>query len=252
MIEKMADVWSVCWPFLNEWRWAFIGGIIFLILCSPRVAIRIAGWIVRLVMFRLRVVGRENMPYSGPILLVSNHVSLVDLLMIQSVVRQRVRFLVRTEVINFIPTRLIFWYLGVLKVPSARHPKEMKRFFSDIQNRLRAGETICFFPEGAISGSGNLMRFRSGVQPLLPPEIRVTVIPVRLGMIHGRLTGIYNKRLHFRRLTRWPVDFSVAIGEPIDHNLSAFQLRQKISELGAIAETSPQPGERPIHTAFNL
>ena len=170
--------------------------------------------------------------------------------MIQSVARQRVRFLVRTDVISVIPTRLIFWYLGVLKVPSPRRPKEMKKFFADIQNRLRAGETICFFPEGAISGSGNLMRFRSGVQPLIPPEIQVTVMPMRLGMVHGRLTGIYKKRLHFRKLTRWPVDFSVAIGEPIDHNLSAFQLRQKISELGAIAETSPQPWERPIHTAF--
>ena len=250
MIEKLSNTAHEIVPFLlNCYPW-IITAIIILIACSPRLTLKIAAWVVRAVMFRLRVVGKENMPYSGPILLVSNHVSLVDLLMIQAVVRQRVRFLVRTEVINFLPTRLIFWYLGVLKVPSPRRPKEMQKFFSDIQNRLRNGETICFFPEGAISGSGNLMRFRSGVQPLLPPEIQVTVMPVRLGMIHGRLTGIYKNRLHFRKLTRWPVDYSVAIGEPVDPNLSAFQLRQKISELGAIAETSPQPGERPIHTAF--
>ena len=244
------DFWNCFISWLAAWYPAVIGVVVFLILCSPKLTLKIAAWIVRLVMFRLRVVGKENMPYSGPILLVSNHVSLIDLLMIQAVVRQRVRFLVRTEIVNFIPTRLIFWYLGVLRVPSARHPKAMKAFFSDIQDRLRAGETICFFPEGAISGSGNLMRFRSGVQSLIPPEIQVTVMPVRLGMVHGRLTGIYKNRLHFRKLTRWPVDFSVAIGRPVDPNLSAFQLRQKISELGAIAETSPQPGERPIHTAF--
>ncbi|MBR7131310.1 MAG: AMP-binding protein [Lentisphaeria bacterium] len=250
MAEKLSDMWSCLLPWLAEWYPALIAVIVFLILCSPRLTLKIAAWIVRVVMFRLRVVGKENMPYSGPILLVSNHVSLIDLLMIQSVVRQRVRFMVRSEIVNFIPTRLIFWYLGVLKVPSARRPKEMKKFFGDIQDRLRAGETICFFPEGAISGSGNLMRFRSGVQSLIPPEIQVTVMPIRLGMIHGRLTGIYKNRLRFHRLTRWPVDFSVAIGKPIDPNLSAFQLRQKISELGAISETPPQPGERPIHTAF--
>ena len=237
-------------PWLGEWYPALIGAIVFLILCSPRLTLKIAVCFLRLIMFRLRVVGRENMPYSGPILLVSNHVSIVDFLMIQAVVRQRVRFMVRTDIIKFIPTRLIFWYLGVLEVPSIKRPKEMKKFFNDIQDRLRAGETICFFPEGAISGSGNLMRFRSGVHALLPPEIQVTVMPVRLGMVHGRLTGIYKKRLHFRKLTRWPVDYSVAIGEPVDPYLSAFQLRQKISELGAISETSPQPGERPIHTAF--
>ena len=249
-MANLSDFWNCFLPWLGTWYPTIIGIIVFLILCSPRLTLKIAAWIVRLVMIRLRVVGKENMPYSGPILLVSNHVSLLDLLMIQAVVRQRVRFLVRAELIDFIPSRLIFWYLGVLKVPSARRPKEMQKFFSQIQDRLRLGETICFFPEGAISGSGNLMRFRSGVQQLLPPEIQVTVMPMRLGMIHGRLTGIYNKRLHFRRITRWPIDFSVAIGEPIDPNLTAFQLRQKISELGAIAERAPQPGERPIHTAF--
>jgi len=250
MTEKFSELWNVVWPWLQDWYSAIIVAVVVLIIMSPRLVLRIAAKMIRLVMFRVRVVGRENMPCSGPILLVSNHVSLVDLLMIQAVVKQRVRFLVRTEVINFIPTRLIFWYLGVLAVPSARHPKKMKKFFADIQNRLREGETICFFPEGAISGSGNLMRFRSGVQSLVPPETQVTVIPMRLGMIHGRLTGIYKKKLHFRKLTRWPVDYSIAIGEPIEHDLTAFQLRQKISELGAIAETAPQPGERPIHTEF--
>ncbi|MBE6406922.1 MAG: hypothetical protein E7040_13035 [Lentisphaerae bacterium] len=250
MKEKFIECSGYVLPLLAEWYPVLIAVFVFLILCSPRLTVKIIAFFLRLIMFRLRVVGKENMPYSGPILLVSNHVSLVDLLMIQAVVRQRVRFMVRTEIIKFIPTRLIFWYLGVLRVPSSRHPKAMKRFFNDIQNRLRAGETICFFPEGAISGSGNLMRFRSGVHALLPPEIQVTVMPVRLGMVHGRLTGIHNKRIHFRKLTRWPVDYSVAIGEPVDPNLSAFQLRQKISELGAISETSPQPGERPIHTAF--
>ncbi|MBQ9787722.1 MAG: AMP-binding protein [Lentisphaeria bacterium] len=250
MSEKFSGLWEYILPYICAYYPAAIIVVIFLILCSPRLTLKIAAWVTRLVMFRLRVIGKENMPYSGPILLVSNHVSLVDMLMIQAVVRQRVRFMVRTEVINFLPTRFLFWYLGVLSVPNFRHPKAMKKFFSEIQDRLRVGETICFFPEGAISGSGNLMRFRSGVQALIPPDIQVTVMPVRLGMIHGRLTGIYKNRLRFHRLTRWPVDFSVAIGKPVDPNLSAFQLRQKISELGAIAETSPQPGERPIHTAF--
>ena len=251
MIKRMAsELCNNFLPWLGEWYPAVIAVIVFLILCSPRLTVKIAAFFLRLILFRLRVVGKENMPYSGPVLLVSNHVSLIDLLMIQSVIRQRVRFMVRTEIVNFIPTRFIFWYLGVLKVPSARRPKEMKAFFTDIQNRLRKGETICFFPEGAISGSGNLMRFRSGVHALIPPEIQVTVMPIRLGMVHGRLTGIYNKKLYFRKLTRWPVDYSVTIGKPIDPNLTAFQLRQKISELGAISETPPQPGERPIHTAF--
>ena len=250
MTGKLINVWNCIQPWLLAYYPFILLAVAIWIICSPRLMLKISAAFLRLILFRLRVIGKENMPYSGPILLVANHVSIIDLLMIQAVIRQRVRFMVRDEIVSFMPTRLIFWYLGVERVPSPRHPQKMKKFLNKIHNRLRAGETVCMFPEGAISGSGNLMRFRSGVQSLIPPEIQVTVMPIRLGMIHGRLTGIYKKRLHLRRLTRWPVDFSVAIGEPIDPNLSPFQLRQKISELGAIAETSPQPGERPIHTAF--
>ena len=97
MTEKLSDIWEFAGPYIESFYPVIITAIVLLILCSPRLTLKIAAWVVRLVLFRLRVVGKENMPYSGPILLVSNHVSLVDLLMIQSVVRQRVRFLVRTD-----------------------------------------------------------------------------------------------------------------------------------------------------------
>ena len=226
------------------------GVIVLYLLCTPKNMLKISAWVIRLVLLRVRIIGKENLPCSGPVMLVSNHVSLLDLLVIQAVVRQKVRFMVRADIINFIPTRFIFRYLGVLCVPDARHPKKMKEFFEKVKNRLRDGETICFFPEGSVSGSGNLMRFRSGVEPFLPDDVQVTLIPVRLGMLHGRLTGIYNNRLRLRPLNNWPIDFSIAIGEPVNDNLTAFQWRQTISELGAIAERLPQPGERPLHTSF--
>ena len=227
-----------------------IGAIVLYVLCSPKLVLKLVGYLVRLVLIRLRVSGMENLPYSGPTLLVSNHISLLDLILLQCVTRQRIRFLVRSSVVSFLPTRLIFRYLGVLEVPNSRRPKAMKRFFQQIKRRLAQGETICFFPEGSISGHGNLMRFRSGVQPLLPENVEVSIIPVRLGMVNGRLLGLHKGKLRLRWPQRYPVNFSITIGEPIEPGLSAFQLRQKISELGAIAEKLVQPGELPLHTSF--
>ena len=242
MSETVKTVLSF-WP-------ALVAAAAVFILLSPKLLLKLIAGLLRAGFLRVRVFGKENLPYSGPILLVSNHVSLLDLLMIQSVARQRVRFMVRTDLLNFIPNRLIFWYLGALKVPTSGRPSDLKTFVAMIHERLRAGETICYFPEGEISGNGNLMRFRSGVQALIPPEVQVTILPLRLGMLHGRLTGIHNNKLHLRPLHRWPVDYSVAIGEPVEAGLSPFQMRQKISELGAMAERQPQPGELPVHTAF--
>ena len=229
-----------------------VAGFVVMTVLMPDNMLKILSFILRRTFIRVREQGVADIPESGPVLLVSNHISLLDMLLIQSICRNRVRFMVRTEIINFLPTRFIFWYLGVIRVPNMRHPKEMQRFFQRVRSRLRNGETLCFFPEGAISGNGNLMRFRSGVAPLVPRNLEVTILPVRIGMLHGRLFSAEGGKLRFNWPRRLPINFSISVGDPIKPDLSAFQLRQTISEIGAEAEKLPQEGEVPFHTAFVL
>ncbi|MBP5531112.1 MAG: 1-acyl-sn-glycerol-3-phosphate acyltransferase, partial [Lentisphaeria bacterium] len=206
--------------------------------------------ILRHSILRLRIYGAENIPNSGPVLLVANHVSLFDMVMLQCICHNRVRFMVRADLLEFLPVRFVFWYLGVIRVPNAKHPKEMQAFFDKIKRRLKHGETLCLFPEGEISGNGNMMRFRSGVDPMMPENTEVTILPVRIGMLHGRLLTVEKGKAHFNWPKKLPVNYSITVGEPVEPNLSPFQLRQKISELGAITERLPQPGELPFHTSF--
>ena len=144
-----------------------------MILFSPREMLKLIAFLLRHTFLRVRIYGAENIPNSGPVLLVANHVSVLDLLMLQGVCHNRVRFMVRAELVDFLPIHFIFWYLNVIRVPSAKHPKEMQAFFDSIKTRLKRGETLCLFPEGGISGNGNLMRFRSGVAPLMPENVEV-------------------------------------------------------------------------------
>ena len=245
----------------NQWKCKImlIGEIVFLVLaffacgcllCPPYYVLKFFSFLLRCTFIRLRKYGIENIPKSGPVLLVSNHVSMIDMVLIQAVSPRRVRFMVHTSVVDFLPTRFIFKLLGVISVPNTRHAKAMTRFFEDIRTRLAKGEMVCIFPEGTISGNGNIMRFRSGVSHLLPQGVESSVIPVRIGMLRGRLFSIHQGKLRFTLPYTWPVDISIAVGTPVDPNLSAFMLRQRISELGADAEMGPQPGELPIHTAF--
>ncbi|WP_294482356.1 AMP-binding protein [uncultured Victivallis sp.] len=224
-------------------------GVLILFL-RPSFTLKLIVWFLRHTFLRLRIEGVENIPDSGPVLLVSNHVSLIDMLLIQSISRRPVRFMVRQEILDFVPTRFLFWYLGVIRVPSISHPKAMHRFFLRVRGELRRGGVLCLFPEGSISGNGGLMRFRSGVGPLLPAGVEVSVIPVRIGMLWGRLFTLHNGRLKYRPPLTLPLNFSLKVGRPASPALSAFELRQLISELGAEAEAAPQPGELPLHVAF--
>ena len=152
-------------------------GVLILFL-RPSFTLKLIVWFLRHTFLRLRIEGVENIPDSGPVLLVSNHVSLIDMLLIQSISRRPVRFMVRQEILDFVPTRFLFWYLGVIRVPSISHPKAMHRFFLRVRGELRRGGVLCLFPEGSISGNGGLMRFRSGVGPLPIDQ-----------QVHGRLGG---------------------------------------------------------------
>ncbi|MDD3885984.1 MAG: AMP-binding protein [Victivallaceae bacterium] len=229
-----------------------LGALILAIfrLC-PRFGLRCAAFLLRHTFFRIRIAGAENIPGSGPVLLVSNHVSLLDLIWIQSACkRRRVRFMVHQNFFDIKPFGVLLRFFGVICVPDSRHPKAMRRFFTYCRLTLRKGEVLCFFPEGGISGSGGLMRFRSGVAPLLPPGNQTTILPLRIGMLRGRLLTASDNTFRIKFPHSLPVDFNVTVGKPIAPDLTAFQLRQKLSELGADAELGPQPGELPIHTAF--
>ena len=91
-----------------------IAGMLIFFL-NPALTLRLILLLLRCTLLRLRTDGKENIPASGPVLLVANHVSLIDLLLIQSLTPRPVRFMIRQEVIDALPLlRFLFWYLGVI------------------------------------------------------------------------------------------------------------------------------------------
>ena len=82
------------------------------LLCPPTYVLKFVAFLLRCTFIRLRTSGLKNIPKSGPVLLVSNHISMIDLILIQAISPRRVRFMVRTSVVDFLPTRLFFKLLG--------------------------------------------------------------------------------------------------------------------------------------------
>ena len=211
---------------------------------------RFVATLVRVTCLRIRVDGPGRIPSKGPAMLVANHVAFFDFLVILSITWRPVHFMVQEDFFRIPLLAILFRMLGILKVPSARHPQALRRFFKEIQNRLRCGEVVCVFPEGGISENGLLQQFHAGIDNMIPSDIDVPVIPIRVGMFWGRLLAFHQQKMHFLAPRYLRVQTMVTIGNPIDPHMGGFRLRQLISEMGADSEKQPFPGELPIHTAF--
>ena len=218
----------------------------------PELVLKLIVAVMRRTLMRVRIVGQENIPLTGPVLLVSNHVSLFDLLLLQAASHRPLRFMMSEKVFNNLPCRRLLRGLGLMVVPPPRQTKAMQAFLEHCRNELQKGEILCFLPEGGISGSGGLLRFRGDIRHFIPQGCQVTVVPVRIGILMGRMLTFYNGKFHFKRPRKIPIDYSIRIGKPVSPTLTPFQLRQKISELGAEDEMNPQPREVPLHTRFLL
>ncbi len=219
-------------------------------LAFPYAWLKVIVFILRYTCYNTRVNGQERVPERGPALLVANHVSLLDSLILMGLTRRHVHFLMHHEYYNAPIIHLFAKRLGVIEVPPNNHPKEMEEFFARVRNVLRNGKIVCVFPEGGVSSNGLICRFKSGIAKMLPEDKNVPVLPVRVGMLWGSVFSFHKGKLRFTLPRQFPIPLSVTVGRPVDHNMTPYQLRQLISEMGAEAELDPFPHERPVHYAF--
>ena len=131
--------------------------------------------------YRLRVEGiEEHVPDEGPALLVCNHVSYMDALVLAASIPRPVRFVMYYRIFRIPVMRWIFKAAGAIPIAS---PKEdlalMERAFDAIDAALADGELVLIFPEGRLTSDGDIAPFRSGVERILARR-PVTVVPMAL------------------------------------------------------------------------
>ncbi|HCE43540.1 MAG TPA: hypothetical protein DET40_08330 [Lentisphaeria bacterium] len=200
--------------------------------------------------YRIKLEGEDNIPDKGPALLVANHVSFVDGLLITSCTSRFVRFLMYKDYYTIPYLSKIFGWYGFIEVPAPDKPKKMLEVFERTKKALRNGDVVCIFPEGKITRNGVMDEFKEGFSKMIPEELDVPVIPVRLGMLWGSIFSYYYGKIKLRMPMEFPHPASVTIGKPVSRKLDAFELRKIMSELAAESESKPRDSERPLHYQF--
>ncbi len=229
-------------------------GLLFLMLAAfflfPYQFLKFITTILRYTIYRADLIQKTQIPAKGPVLLASNHVSPFDALIIMMLTKRKIHFLMHRRFYDSKYFNWMFRKCGVIPVPPSTHIKKMQELLENVKNMLRNGEIVCVFPEGGVSENGLISNFKNGIFQMIPEDVDVPVIPIRMGMLKGSLFTIYNGRIKYMGKRSLPMPICVYVGEPLPHNISSFDLRQTISEMGAEIEMRPAKGEKVLHYTF--
>ena len=142
-------------------------------------------WLLIHSIYRLDKSGLEKIPEEGAAVLVCNHVSFVDALIIAAACRRPIRFVMDHNIFRIPLLSFIFRTGRAIPIaPQKEDPKLLEKAYEDIAAALRNGDLVGIFPEGRITDTGELYPFRAGITRILG-RTPVPVVPVALRGLWG-------------------------------------------------------------------
>ncbi|MFA7605648.1 MAG: MFS transporter [Rhodocyclaceae bacterium] len=151
----------------------------------PEFLLRFIVWLLVHTVYRLRLRGVEQVPEQGPAVIVANHVSFVDALIIMAACRRPIRFVMDHRIFRKPILSFVFRTSRAIPIASATDdPAMTEAAFDEIARALEAGELVGLFPEGRITDNGELYPFRSGIARIVA-RTPVPVVPMALSGLWG-------------------------------------------------------------------
>ncbi|TXI77230.1 MAG: MFS transporter [Dechloromonas sp.] len=153
----------------------------------PEFLLRFVAWLLVKAIYRLRVSGQAHIPLDGPAVLVANHVSFADAVVIMGASPRPIRFVMDHRIFRTPLLGFIFRHTGAIPIaPAKEDPEMMEKAFAEVSTALRNGDLVGIFPEGAITRDGELQTFRPGISRILQRD-PVPVVPMALSGLWGSL-----------------------------------------------------------------
>jgi 1-acyl-sn-glycerol-3-phosphate acyltransferase len=157
----------------------------YIFMLVPEYFLRFVAFIVTRFVYRFKVRGDENIPTEGAALLVCNHVSFVDPVLMMAASPRPIRFIMDAQIFRMPVLGWFFKLAKAIPIASQRDdPATYEQAFVRARQVLDDGDLLCIFPEGALTRDGNLGEFKGGVMKLLETH-PVPVVPLALQNLWG-------------------------------------------------------------------
>lgn len=196
----------------------------------PEFTLRFLVWLLSHTMYRVSHESLASVPDKGGALLVCNHVTYVDALIIAGAIGRPVRFIMFKPIYDIPGLNFIFRAGRTIPIHSEREDKATyDRAFAEIKAALNNGDLLCIFPEGALTRDGEIAEFRKGVERIVA-ETPVPVVPMALqglwGSYFSHAGGL------FKNPSRFWSRVALIAGTPLTpQEVTASLLRDRVSGL---------------------
>ncbi|WP_435015481.1 1-acyl-sn-glycerol-3-phosphate acyltransferase [Tundrisphaera sp. TA3] len=229
---------------IGAWTWAAIAAGTMLVAAAIFVAIlpTVVQPFLRIVLalrYRIRVIGLENVPRTGPVLLAANHITWFDGFFLAAVLPRKGTALMYAGIFKLPVIGSLSRRCGLIPV-AASGPRAQRAAIDAGRKVLKDGGLLGIFPEAQISRSGLTGPFKRGLELIVSGNAETVVVPVYLGNLWGSLLSNSGGRF----LRKWPQGLRrsvvVVFGPPVPPPVTAFVVRQAVLEAGVrAAEIAP-------------
>ena len=196
----------------------------------PDFLVRFIAVILAKLFYRLKVYGLENIPVEKGALIISNHVSWVDAILLSATLQRRIRFIMDKTLYNNKLFNPVCRLMKVIPISMNDPPKQIIHSLRQGRKALDDGYILCIFAEGAVTRNGLLREFKAGFEKIMKGT-DCPIIPAHIGGAWGSIFSYYSGKLMSTLPRKLPYPISIHYGKPMHASSTTNQVREKVMEL---------------------
>lgn len=206
--------------------------LVYAVVLLPQATIRMIVYLASLLVYRVRVYGQANLPERGGALLIANHISYLDGVMLLMASSRPIRMVIYADFTQMPGLRRLSKLFGAIPIRPGR--RSIVESLRTAREAIQNGELVCIFPEGGLSRSGQLLAFRPGFTSILK-DTDAPIIPIYLDELWGSIFSFSEGKFFWKRPRRWPYPISIHFGKPLPGTTDVYAVRRAVAELGTVA-----------------
>ena len=221
----------------------------YAVILLPDSLMRLLLWFLTHTVYRIRVVGRDNIPEKGGALFVCNHVSFIDALLLLASTDRFLRCIMFKGIYDHPLVKPFAKVMRAIPISSQLRPREMIKSLHEASDAVKNGEVVVIFAEGQITRIGQLLPFRRGFERIMK-DVDAPIIPVYVDGVWGSIFSFERGRFLWKVPRYFPYPVTVCFGKPLPHTSTPIEVRQAVQELSTEAWPHRRNRMMPLHRSF--